>query len=313
MRYWLFLVALCAGFASANGAHAQQQRALGPLHIGMTYEEVLEVDANGGRAQRPRRPAPLLFVSLQPFQLGGVNFFGGVEMQDGIVHTISMQSHFTAQNAEQCGELASAVTELIELSSGPLEGGTLFGGPTATATPVSRSILYHQALGVDDRHRWAAYSTRDGFTAVTATYNEPVRARYSGTTQEAPPPCLVRIALRPPYAVAGAVPAPDAAALAAAQPLERARWSALPDGEAALASYPPLAETFGVEGSARLECLVIEEYRVQCTATEDEASAGWGFGAAALSLSQDLRIQPEIDGVPTLGRRVGFNMPFRQR
>lgn len=311
MRHWFFLVALFAGLAAANGALAQQ-RGLGPLHIGMTYEEVLAVDADGGQAQRPRGEPPLMFVFLRPFSLGGVNFFGAVELEAGRVHAITMQSRFNAQTADECGALASAVSELLELSAGPLDGATLFGGPSASATPISRSILHHQVLA-NDRHRWAAYSNRDGFTAVTATFNEPVTVRFSGATQGTAPPCQVRIALKPPYPVTGHAVVPDPAALDAAEPLERVRWRTMPDSETALAAYPPLAETFGVTGAVRLECLVIEDQRVQCAATEDEAAAGWGFGAAALALSQQLRIEPEIDGVPTFGRRVGFNMPFRLR
>lgn len=187
------------------------------------------------------------------------------------------------------------------------------GGATDEIIAVGQnSVLHHQAL-VEDRHRWAAYTRRGGFSAVVGTFNEPVDARFTGSNSRPPsPPCKVQIVLQPPYPALGEAPPPNAQALAQAERIERARWRTRFDGETALAHYPPLAEVFGISGTVSLECLVIAEQRLQCAANEDEATAGWGFAAAALALSQQMRIEPEIDGAPTLGRRVGFNMPFRQ-
>ena len=68
--------------------------------------------------------------------------------------------------------------------------------------------------------------------------------------------------------------------------------------------YPAAAQAQGIGGEATVECLVGGDGRLTCE-TIEEAPANMGFGAAALRMSEDLRIAPRTrDGVPTEGGRL---------
>ncbi|MCX7359292.1 MAG: energy transducer TonB [Alphaproteobacteria bacterium] len=67
--------------------------------------------------------------------------------------------------------------------------------------------------------------------------------------------------------------------------------------------YPATAQTQGIGGEATVECLVGEDGRLTCE-TIEEAPVNMGFGAAALRMTEDLRIAPRTrDGVSTAGGR----------
>lgn len=66
-----------------------------------------------------------------------------------------------------------------------------------------------------------------------------------------------------------------------------ARWSRFPDGAALTHYYPPRAEEDEVEGSATVQCVVLDTAgRVSCT-TVGEKPGGYGFGAATVRMVQD--------------------------
>lgn len=66
-----------------------------------------------------------------------------------------------------------------------------------------------------------------------------------------------------------------------------ARWSRFPDGAALANYYPPRAEEDEVEGSATVQCVVLDTAgRVSC-ATVSEKPGGYGFGAATVRMVQD--------------------------
>lgn len=68
--------------------------------------------------------------------------------------------------------------------------------------------------------------------------------------------------------------------------------------------YPATAQAQGIGGEATIECLVGHDGRLSCE-TIEETPANMGFGAAALRMSEDLRIAPRTrDGVSTAGGRL---------
>lgn len=74
--------------------------------------------------------------------------------------------------------------------------------------------------------------------------------------------------------------------------------------------YPAAAQEQGIGGRVTLECLVDGEGRLGCAVTE-EAPANMAFGAAALRMSENLRIAPRTrDGVSTEGGRVRRTFVF---
>lgn len=67
--------------------------------------------------------------------------------------------------------------------------------------------------------------------------------------------------------------------------------------------YPATAQAQGIGGEATIECVVRRNGRLRCE-TIEETPVNMGFGAAALRMSEYLRIAPRTrDGVPTEGGR----------
>jgi protein TonB len=74
--------------------------------------------------------------------------------------------------------------------------------------------------------------------------------------------------------------------------------------------YPMMALRRDIEGAVQLDCLVTTTGALQCTVIS-ETPANWGFGAAAIRISQDYRMVPAMrDGAPVEGR-YRMRVPFR--
>lgn len=74
--------------------------------------------------------------------------------------------------------------------------------------------------------------------------------------------------------------------------------------------YPVMALRRDLEGSVQLDCLVTTTGALQCTVIS-ETPTNWGFGAAAIRISQDYRMLPAMrDGAPVEGR-YRMRVPFR--
>jgi protein TonB len=74
--------------------------------------------------------------------------------------------------------------------------------------------------------------------------------------------------------------------------------------------YPMMALRRDIEGAVQLDCLVTTTGALQCTVIS-ETPTTWGFGAAAIRISQDYRMVPATrDGAPVEGR-YRMRVPFR--
>lgn len=78
-----------------------------------------------------------------------------------------------------------------------------------------------------------------------------------------------------------------------------------------IARYAPArALRNGRSGGADLECVVQEDYHLNCNVIS-ESSEGWGFGEAALQASASLRARSHLaDGSPTIGMQVRIPIAF---
>lgn len=72
-------------------------------------------------------------------------------------------------------------------------------------------------------------------------------------------------------------------------------------------TYPQRALAEGVEGLVYLDCLITDTYRLDCT-IKSETPEGYGFGEAAMRLSQLYVASPEDTRI-VIGRRV--RVPIR--
>lgn len=104
--------------------------------------------------------------------------------------------------------------------------------------------------------------------------------------------------------------AADAAFAQARETLTDVIWLERPSAEDIARNYPPEAWAAGYEGRVTLDCIVISTGRLSCRVAR-ERPEGYGFGAAALRLSQRFRMGSTTpEGRPTQGRRVGVSLDF---
>ena len=125
-------------------------------------------------------------------------------------------------------------------------------------------------------------------------------------TQNPAPSQTAQVMLPPPR------PAPSATMLAAAPQLNptQSPWLERPGAADYMSVYPTTALQNGTNGSATLECLVEQDYRLACV-VRDERPAHVGFGDAALRVSPRFRVAPQLsDGQPTLGGKLMWQIEF---
>jgi hypothetical protein len=90
-------------------------------------------------------------------------------------------------------------------------------------------------------------------------------------------------------------------------------WLERPSGESLADKYPLTALVQGVNGRVQLICTVALDTRSNCSIVS-ETPTGWGFGAAALEISQTFRFRPaRRNGAAVVGGRVSVALPFRLR
>jgi protein TonB len=88
------------------------------------------------------------------------------------------------------------------------------------------------------------------------------------------------------------------------------RWLARPGGRDFAKHYPERALQRGLGADVVLECQVAASGRLSC-AVVSESPPSWGFGAAALKISQEFQMAPQLtDGQPTEGGVVRVPIRF---
>jgi len=88
-------------------------------------------------------------------------------------------------------------------------------------------------------------------------------------------------------------------------------WLRQPNGRDLSDFYPPQAAVNRLAGQALLACRVEISGTLHDCFVTDESPAGYGFGAAALKMSDKFRMKPEmVNGVPIAGERVIIPINF---
>ena len=87
-------------------------------------------------------------------------------------------------------------------------------------------------------------------------------------------------------------------------------WLERPSGEHFNRFYPARARAEHVDGAVTVDCIVGADGLLACTVVSEDPE-GWGFGEAALQVSQYFRMVPQIeDGTPTAGGRYRTRLRF---
>jgi TonB family protein len=93
--------------------------------------------------------------------------------------------------------------------------------------------------------------------------------------------------------------------------LSDVRWVRAPNARDFARYYPHRALEQDQSGRVVLDCIAAANGALDCSVTE-ESPTGWGFGAAALSIARQARIEPTAaDGSSVAGRRVRLPLAFR--
>src|SRR5262249_13417587 len=87
-------------------------------------------------------------------------------------------------------------------------------------------------------------------------------------------------------------------------------WLVEPTHEQIRHRHPPRAAEREKRGSVDLLCRVRDADGVLGCAIVGEDPPGWGFGEAALRVSDLYRIAPMVGGQPTRGRRLSLHVDF---
>jgi TonB family protein len=97
----------------------------------------------------------------------------------------------------------------------------------------------------------------------------------------------------------------------AAHVVTRPAILAVPTFEQVKSAYPVRALSDSVEGVAVIECRVTKAGALTACRPLGERPDGYGFGAAALDLAADFKLQPgQVDGVPIDGAAVRLPVQF---
>lgn len=129
-----------------------------------------------------------------------------------------------------------------------------------------------------------------------------------------PPPPPPQQRVPPPSLTAPPTPTPDPVAVdpppSPPEPLviTRPRWLESPSARDYERYYPRRALDRGQMGRVILQCIVQTDGRLTCTVASEDPT-GWGFGDAAMRISESFRMVPQMEnGEPTAGGRV--RVPF---
>lgn len=128
----------------------------------------------------------------------------------------------------------------------------------------------------------------------------PQPIRDDATVFDVDPPPL------PPVETVGSTPS-DLVAPIGPPEITNPRWLRQPRDLARY--YPARALARGITGQAVLDCLVDVAGALNCTVIS-ETPENWGFGAAAVRISEDYRMVPAMRGGQAVQGRYRMRVPF---
>lgn len=297
MRAITFALAV---FGIVQGAQAQE---FAPFRFGMSPDEAQA--ATRGNQWSAETWGSLHILSGRPsIEIASLDFAPRLHFREQRLIRVTLAARGLLSAAQDCRTIYEFVVHDVEVQLGALNGAAAPGeyGPafSESETPVG-SVMRYYAHG--EPAMFLGYANQRGEHWVEATAF--AKSRSSGEVE-----CSIELDLHvEPVPTLAAVTPPTEAQLAAAEQVAHPRWDAQPDSRAYELTYPYFAIAQGVSGHGVLDCLVIEDGRINCVVKSEEP-AGWAFGQAALAASRHYRIAPEVDGAATLGKRVEVTVRF---
>jgi TonB family protein len=221
-----------------------------------------------------------------------------LNFRNGRLNRIIFDAGGIVDDAAQCSAIFDSVIESLEARFGAFTGAA---APNEYGTPLPVRTTAHGSTIRSYRHgpeQGSHANRRIGGWIDAVAHAGPYPGVPRGTLL-----CEITVDLRPqapPLFVSLTPPTP--AELAAARPMQPV-WREQPDSDTFEMAMPQYTSQGRVDVSVDLDCLVIAEERLNC-AVAQESPPGRFYGEFALRLSRHFRIEPVVDGEPSLGRRV---------
>lgn len=291
----LALILLCV----PHDAFAQQSD-FGRFRIGMSVAEARAVAAEQHWSEQAFGDDLVVLTADQPIRIGQIGFQPLLEFRDGGLAKIQFQAGGPITNASDCDRMLADTVVALEPLIGPMNSFRSPGEFGAVAdtrvTPSGSEIRY--------------YRPRETLSAGNATQRGDLFIQVSSVAVPIPRELICQLGIEMMQSLIDFdPPAPPTEAQLAAAPETATEWAIRPEPDITSLTMPIEAMGYVGRVRVRLDCLVIEEQRVNCM-VQSEEPLGMHFGDAALAASRFYRILPVIDGHPTLGRRVQFTVRY---
>ncbi|HWA00641.1 MAG TPA: hypothetical protein VG841_10050 [Caulobacterales bacterium] len=301
--------AMCAlALALSSGALAAPAQGLGPYAFGMTVEQAKATAPEAPWADHGLDGRQSSLSGGPSLAIAGADYSAWFAFQDGRLDAIRLAHEERDVTSAQCDAALSAAVLDLEAKFGPFSaprdpfeyGVRIDTRRTAGGSEVRGYVL-------DSFNQRTGYATWRGEGYVQASSRFAPRG---GARSPADTACAISIVIeRNAAPLPPALTPPTPEAFGSAQSIDNPQWLERPDGAAFVRNLPPAMMSFSTGGDALLYCLVIEDGRLNCAVGREWPRNMW-FGQAALNLSHYYRLPTEMDGAPTLGKRVFLPIHF---
>jgi TonB family protein len=287
MRY--VLIALAIGVAPQ--ASAQDAPNISGFRIGMSVEEARGIAP--GLFRRDHASLSLFEVTQRSHSFGGVAFPLSLVFVNGALDYAGGGSTLYLPRVETCLERHQALVEALESTIGPL--------PDAEQESRANDLVPLRTAGGSYTRRYGSDTSMSAVATANTPISLDVRVRASrqrdGLWQ-----CSTD------YGMSAAVPIPSGLPESG---IEGFSWLARPTGSDIVQHYPRRAMEVGRPGHVVLVCAVRENGSLSCHVGH-ENPLGWGFGEAALRLTELFRMAPQtMSGASTAGATITVPIRFQ--
>jgi len=295
------LLAVVAAFLFASPAAYAQQGDFGRFLIGMTVAEARAASPEQQWREQSFGADLVVLTAERSIQLGRLGFTPMLDFRDGRLEVIHFSGGGPISERGQCDNALAETVAALERHIGALNSFRApaeFGEVVATrATNGGSQIRYYNP---SDLIR-AGFATQRGERFVQVS-------SLAGPIPDLDLACMLSIEMQTPLNDFEPLPPPTAEQLAAAQEID-SDWAVVPGPRVNELTMPAASIAHVGRVRVHLDCIVIDEQRVNC-AVESEEPAGMHFGDGALAASRFYRIEPFINGQSTVGKRVRLTVRY---
>jgi TonB family protein len=303
MRGWAVWAAMVCVLAIASAARAEDIdiTGFGPFSFGMSSEAARNAMRDAEWRSMNIPPNREVLTAPPGVMVAGMALAPILNFTDDRLDSMTLELNQQIDRSENCTRLHRRIVTAIEPGVGVLSGAAApneYGRPADARKTGRGSEMRYYAFD-DVGERWG-YSNRRGrgFVEVSSRFK-----RYSRDPSILV--CKIEISLdsAPLVEFPAQAPITPQQLAAATFIIDEPVWIERPTARDFEYNVSGVAIEHQIGGAVGLDCLVVEQGRLNCLVAQ-ETPPGWWWGPAALNLSRYYRIADEIDGRATRGARV---------